>query len=321
MHHARVISYKKKINNIKPKVIVLIISFNGKQLLEEAITSYLENDYENFQVVVIDNGSTDQTKEWVQKHFPDVFVLRTEKNLKYSGGLNFGMNYAFLEKDADYVLITNNDVKADSRLITELVNTALKYNDAGFVIGKVYYYDEPNKFQTVGKKYDPVTWNGGHIGNNEFDSGQYDEETERYWCDDIYWLVKREVWQETGGYDTEFAFQGEDFDWQIRAKKIGYKIYYTPKAKLWHKVSATIGKMSSLKMYYDSRNPLIIHMKYRNADEFRRFFHYLLKQYFRSIPRLILKLRFSIVYALISGTLSALNYGFKNKILTLKHFI
>ena len=67
-----------------PKVIVLILSYNGKHLLEDSISSYLKNNYPNFEVVVIDNGSTDGTKEWVEKKFPQVKVLRTKKNLKYS---------------------------------------------------------------------------------------------------------------------------------------------------------------------------------------------------------------------------------------------
>ena len=81
-----------------PKVIVLILSYNGKYLLQDSISSYLANNYTNFEVVVIDNGSNDGTQEWVAQHYPEVFVLRTEKNLAYSGGFNFGLDYAFNQK-------------------------------------------------------------------------------------------------------------------------------------------------------------------------------------------------------------------------------
>jgi len=126
------------------KVIVLILSYNGKHLLEDGITSYFANDYPIFEIVIIDNGSTDGTKEWVEKNYTDVFVLRTEKNLGYSGGFNFGLDYAFNKKNADYVLITNNDVKADSKVISELVKVAVTDPIIGFVTGKVYYYDKPD---------------------------------------------------------------------------------------------------------------------------------------------------------------------------------
>ena len=80
------------------KVIVLILSFNGKHLLDEAISTYLANNYKNFEVVVIDNGSIDGTKEWSEKNYPDVKVLHTKKNLGYSGGFNFGLEYAFKKR-------------------------------------------------------------------------------------------------------------------------------------------------------------------------------------------------------------------------------
>lgn len=302
-----------------PFVIVLIISYNGKHLLKECISSYLDNDYPNFKVVVVDNGSTDDSKLWIGEQYPQVYIHRTEINLNYSGGLNFGMEHAFKQDKADFVLISNNDVKADKVLISELVKVAVTNPMIGFTIGKVFYYDNPDVLQTVGKKYDPVLWNGGHIGNREKDNGQYDVIEERVWCDDIYWLITRDVWKKTGGYDTEFAFQGEDFDLQVRAKKLGYKIMYTPHAKLWHKESMTIGKSSAFKAYYDARNTLIVHMKYRSVDEFRKFFHIRLKSILRSSCKELVKLKFRYAWANISGLTSALRWGIRNKKLSIHH--
>jgi len=299
--------------NIYPKVIVLILSYNGMPLLQDSISSYLENDYNNFQVVVVDNGSTDGTMEYVANKYPEVYVHRAEKNLKYSGGLNYGMEYAFDQRKADYALITNNDVKADNNMISALVETAEQSVKTAFTIGKVYYFDLPDTFQTVGKKFDPFLWNGGHIGNNEKDQGQYDSIEERAWCDDIYWLVKKEIWDITGGYDTEFAFQGEDFDWQVRAKKIGYKIMYTPFAKLWHKESMTIGKSSPLKAYYDARNPLIIHMKYRKKQEYMPIINMRFKGHCKSSVKYFLKGKLFFLFSTWHGFFSAIQWGFKNK--------
>lgn len=307
--------------NYMSKVVVLVLSYNGKNLLSDCIKSYLSNTYKYFKIVIIDNGSTDGTKEYVESNYPQVKVLRTEVNLKYSGGFNFGLKYAFNEQKADYVLITNNDVVADKNLISSLVETSEMHKNAGFVIGKVYYHEKPDTFQTVGKKYDPVLWNGGHIGHNEKDTGQYEQIEERAWCDDIYWLVRRELYEKTGGYDTEFAFQGEDFDWQVRAKQLGYKIMYTPHAKLWHKESMTIGKTSPFKSYYDARNPLIVHMKYRTADEFRQFFQPRFKSTLIGSFKQLVRLRFKHVWANISGLASALRWGVRNRKLTWKHFV
>ena len=294
------------------KVIVLILSYNGSYLLEESVPSYLANDYSNFEVVVIDNGSSDGTKEYVEKNWPQVTVVRTEKNLKYSGGFNLGLKYAFDEKDADFVLITNNDVKADIHVISACIKEALKDEKIGFVTGKVYYYDQPDTLQTVGKKFDPVYWSGGHMGRHEKDTGQYDTPREIAWCDDIFWLVRKSVFKELGGYDCEFAFQGEDFDWQARAKLAGYKIWYAPEARIWHKESMTIGKLSAFKAYYDARNPLIVHMKYRRPEEFRLFFGKRLRSNLKLTLSSLKKLRLVYIFKVWQGFCSAVKWGIKN---------
>lgn len=304
-----------------PLVIVLILSYNGKHLLEDSISSYLNNDYPNFKVIVIDNGSYDGTKEWVEQNFPQVKVLRTEKNLKYSGGFNFGLNYAFNVENADFVLITNNDVKADKNVISELVKAALRSPDYGFVTGKVYFYDQPNVLQTVGKYEDPIRWNGEHIGYKEVDIGQYDEESERIFADDIFILVSRKVYETVGGYDTTFAFQAEEYDWQARAKNVGFKVYYTPKAKIWHKESATIGKASAFKLYYDARNPMIVIMKYKSSKFFKRYFYNHLKNILITSLVNIKRLNFDCALAVWKGLFSGLYWGIKNNKITLRHFI
>lgn len=308
--------------NDTPRVIVLILSYNGKELLDDCVPSYLENDYSNFEVVVIDNGSVDGTKEYVERNFPEARLIRIEKNRGYSGGFNVGLDYAFDKEKADYVLITNNDVKADRHVVEELVKTARRDEKIGFVTGKVYYFDQPDVLQTVGKKEDPVTWNGGHIGRNEKDNGQYDKIREIPFCDDIYWLVKKELYLRTGGYDTNFFLQSEDYDWQARAKKEGYKIFYTPYAKIWHKESMTIGKTSPQKAFYDARNPMLVIMKHRSPEFFKRYFwrHFRKSILLHSLKIAVKRLAFYKAFMIWSGFFSGLSWGFRNKKLTWRHF-
>ena len=298
-----------------PYVVVLILSYNGKHLLNEAINSYSNNNYRNKQIVVIDNGSSDGTSDYVKTKFPNVKLLRIEKNQGYSGGFNIGMEYAFKKNKADYVLITNNDVKADNKVISSLVEAALKNKETGFVIGKVYYYDNPDILQSVGKKHSSKFWSNGHIGGNEIDEGQYDTIEEREWCDDIYWLVSSRLYNKIGGYDTEFQFQAEDYDWQVRAKKNNFKILYTYKSRLWHKDSATIGKFSPFKSYYDFRNPLIVHMKYRIWSDYKYYFFRKLKMLLSITFKKIIRLEFYYILMSWSGFLSAIIWLIKTKFL------
>lgn len=305
-----------------PKVIVLILSYNGKHLLDDSISTYLKNDYSNFNIVVVDNGSTDGTKEYIDIKYPDVYTLRIEKNLGYSGGLNEGLKYAFNVQNADYALITNNDVKVDNKVISSLVSTGELKPEIGFVTGKVYFFDNPEILQTVGKNEDPIAWNGEHIGNSEKDNGQYEEICERYFADDIFMIVKKSLYEKVGGYDTLFKFQCEEFDWQARAKEAGFKIFYTPFAKIWHKDSMTIGKVSAFKAYYDARNPLLVILKHKPADFFRKFFW---RQFWLGTVRssLIYLKRFKIKtsFKIWQGFFSAVFWGIKNKKLTVKHII
>ena len=303
-------------------IIVLILSYNGKHLLEDSISSYITNDYPNFEVFIIDNGSTDGTKEWVGKYYPNVFVLRTEINLGYSGGFNFGLNYAFNIKNADYVLVTNNDVKADRKAISELVKIAETDQMIGFVTGKAYYFDKPDTLQTVGKYEDPIRWNGEHIGNREIDKGQYDQISERMFADDIFTLVTRKLFLETGGYDATFRFQAEEYDWQVRGKKLGFKIYYTPYAKVWHKESMTIGKSSAFKAYYDARNPMLVILKHKPPEFFRIYFWQHFKRgVFRSSLVAFKHFKPNVSLAIWRGFISGIIWGFKHRQFSVRHFI
>jgi len=307
---------------MSPEVTVLILSFNGKYLLEECLTSYLNNDYPNFKICVIDNGSDDGTQKHINDKYPNVKVIRTDINLGYSGGFNLGLKYSFDEIESDYTLISNNDIKADSKAISELVKVAETDPLIGFTTGKVYFYDKPDVLQTVGKCEHPVRWNGGHIGNQEVDSGQYDEVAERYFADDIFTLVNKKLYNEIGGYDTLFLFQSEEYDWQARAKNAGYKIMYAPGAKIWHKESMTIGKESAFKAYYDSRNPALVILKHKSTEYFRKYFWLHLRMDIVRPSLVNLKnLRFKTSFFIWKGFFSSLIWGFKNNKFTLKHFI
>ncbi|MCX6157739.1 MAG: glycosyltransferase family 2 protein [Ignavibacteriae bacterium] len=303
-----------------PKVIVLVLSYNGKYLLEDALNSYLKNDYANYQIMVIDNGSDDGTVDYVNENFKNILVRRIEKNQGYSGGFNFGLNIAFNEMNADYALITNNDVVADKDIISELVKVAVTDDKIGFTTGKVYFNEKKDTLQTVGMSYDPVRLNGGHIGNAEIDKGQYDKVTERYFADDVFTMVNKNLYKEIGGYDPEFVLQAEQFDWQMRAKEKGYKIMFTPHAKLWHKESMTIGKHSPAKLYFDARNPMIVLMKYVDAKAFKKYLWLHFKKDTLRASLVNLKhFYFRIALNIWLGFFSGIMWGIKNKKLTMKH--
>jgi GT2 family glycosyltransferase len=290
--------------------------------LQDSVSTYLCNDYPNFDVIIIDNGSIDNTKEYVEKEFPEAKVIRIGKNRGYSGGFNFGLDYAFNQQKADYVLITNNDVKADAKVISSLVEIAETDKMIGFVTGKVYYFNKPDTLQTIGKNEHPILWNGSHIGGGEIDKEQYEKVMELAFADDIFTLVRKEMYDITGGYDTTFFLQAEEYDWQARAKKFGYKIFYSPRAKIWHKESMTIGKTSALKEYYNARNPMLVILKHKSPEFFRKYFWQHLKKSVlkQSVKEIVKKRDLIKAYKIWQGFFSGMIWGFKNKKFTFRHF-
>lgn len=256
-----------------PLVAVVTLNWNGAAFLRECVDSILASDYKNYQVVIVDNGSTDNSLELLDDLYassPLVHVLKNGENLGYSHGMNAGLAFGFGSLHADYCLVMNNDTKIDPHAISALVEVGEREDRVAFITGKVYYYDAPDIFQTVGKKSHPVLINGGHIGRKEKDLGQYNADTELAFCDDIFWLVTRQVYETIGGYDPEFFLQAEDFDWQLRAKKAGFRIMFAHKAMLWHKESMKLGKLSPKKAYYDVRNPMVAVMKNCEPELARR---------------------------------------------------
>ncbi len=259
-------------SNRAPKVIVITLNWNGKKWLADCLDAVQTLDYPNYEVVLVDNGSTDDSVATVKSRYPAIHVIETGSNLGYSRGFNAGMAFA-ATLGAEYFLIMNNDTVIDPMALAALVETAQTQERAGFVTGKIYFHDTPHTLQTVGKKEDPILWNGNHIGWGEEDAGQYDQPAERAFVDDVMVLVNRRVYDELGGYDVQYYLQGEGFDWQVRAKKKGWKTYYTPNAKLWHKVSQSMGGFGNpIGRYFDTRSRMVVMARHAPLHRFLLFY-------------------------------------------------
>ena len=292
-----------------PKVFVITLNWNGREWLGDCLRSVLDMDYPNFEVVVVDNGSTDGSVEFLHRTFP-VQVVETGSNLGYARGLNVGLEYA-AGRGAEYFLVMNNDTVIEKGALTALVETALTCIRAGFVTGKVYFHSQPDVLQTVGKEEDPIRWNGRHIGWRERDVGQYDEVAERIFVDDVVTLVDRRVYDEVGGYDPQFFVQAAEFDWQARAKKEYWRSYYTPKARLWHRVSMTMGGLGNpIGRYFDAQAEMVVLAQHFNRRRFLRYLAYsgahVLNTFLRGLVQFNwrkLKPRLALLLGYVGGTL------------------
>ena len=188
----------------------------------------------------MDNASSDGTVEYVKDKFPSVKIIANSENLRFAGGNNVGIKYA-LERNADYVLLLNNDTEVAPDFLPELVRAAENDKSIGIAGPKIYYYEGNKMIWFAGGKVE--FWKGwiSHIGIREPDYGQYDFAREVDYITGCCMLVKREVIEKIGKLDESFFIYGEDADWSLRASRAGYSLVYVPSSIIWHKVSASSG--------------------------------------------------------------------------------
>jgi len=288
---------------------VLTLNWNGRLWLEACLRSILALDYPNFDVTVVDNGSTDGSQEFVRSTFPTVRLIENGRNLGYGPGLNVGLRDANA-RGAEFFLIMNNDTVIDRAALRALVETSTSHVRAGFVVGKVYWEGRENVLQTVGKRADPFFWNGATIGRGERDRGQYDEVAERLFVDDVYVLVNRAVYADVGGYDPNLFLQAEELDWQARARRRGWRCYFTPYARLWHHGSRSMGGLGSpISQYFLYRNVVIVTWRHAGLRQFLLLYGSCAKDLSRSLPRALVRRRGQLpllmagVFGLLVGTI------------------
>ena len=262
---------------MKEKVIVLTLNYNQNDYTIKCINSLINSSYNYYNVLLIDNGSTEENYLQLQRELNKdsrIILKRIVQNCGYVGGINYGLEEG-IKLDPDYFLIMNNDTSIDKNAISELVRTSKEYENKAIVSGKAYNYDEPNKLQLVGFKIvNHKLLIHKQIGNNEIDHGQYDEITEYDLLDDIFWLIPAKLYREIGGYSPYFWFNAEQADFVLRAKKIGYKLIYTPKAKIWHKGSSSIGgrDYNPNQAYWTVQSNLILRYIHLNKTQFINYY-------------------------------------------------
>ncbi len=225
-------------------VVVLVINYNQYKYTVSCIDSILTSDYKNFKIILIDNGSTTEDVNNLTENLPEskkLFFKRIEHNIGMVGAFNFGFKEG-VKLDPKYFMVINNDAIIDKEGIKELVATCKENSNMAVVTGKVYHYDEPEILQFVGYKCVNKNYlSHMGLGMDEPDNGQYDKVEERDLIDDIFGLYPVELYNKIGAYSPYFWLNSCQADLALRAKEAGYKLMYTPKAKLWHKGSVSIG--------------------------------------------------------------------------------
>ncbi len=256
------------------RVAAIVLNYDGKELTLQALDSLRRMRYPSFDLVVVDNGSTDGSYEAIAAAHPAVIQVRTEVNLGPAGGYNLGMAWA-MDEGYDYLLILNNDIEADPDLLTELVRVAERDPTIGCVGPKTYFYSDRTRLASAGgviRFKESVT---RERGMGAVDRGQFDRDEEVSYVNGCGMLIRREAIEAAGLWDPVFFLSVEDADWCVRAKRRGFTCWYAHRAILYHMVSDTVGVYTPKKTFQTGRSSAIFMRRYATLWQRLTFFLFL----------------------------------------------
>ena len=250
-----------------PKVVVVILNYNGKVLAERCLQSVIESPYANKEIILVDNGSTDGTVEYLRNVFANIIFVANSENLGVAGGRNRGFVEA-IRRGADYILSLDNDTRIVANMINALVEVAESDPRIGIVGPKTYMDNGSGRIQCAGGRVTYTQNVCAERGRGEVDHGQYDKIEDVDYFPGFGFMARRDVFEKLNFLDETFYGYGhEDTDFCVRATQLGYRVVYVPKALLWHRGSATIGSYSPQKKYLEAVNSAYFVRKYGTTKD------------------------------------------------------
>lgn len=288
-------------NKKYPLVSIVILNYNGGQDVIECLQSVSRIDYPAYEVILVDNGSTDGSLQCIKKECPSIKIVENARNLGYADGNNTGIR----ESEASYILLLNDDTIIGKGILKDLIDAIEGEKNIGIAGPAVMYYDIPDRIWSAGAKIGLFGY-ASHLGKGHKMESCTLPVTVPYICGCAI-MIKREVINKIGLLDAEYFAYYEDADYCFRARKAGYRCLYVPSPTVWHKVKAE-WITNPVQAYYNMRNPFIFARK--NLKGLRRFV-FIASQIFLMFPYYSIKLTgkdLKISKALARGLKEGLNY-------------
>jgi GT2 family glycosyltransferase len=229
-------------------ISVIILNWNGKNHLHECLSSVLSQTYKDYEVIVVDNGSTDGSQEYIKTSFSSVGLICNGENFGFCKGNNIGIRAS----KGEYIVLLNNDTVVEPDWLQQLYECMISDPEVGFCASRLLLYSERDLLDAAGDGYSicGAGYKRGHL-----------EEAVKYDRDEFVFgacagaaMYKREMLDKIGLLDEDFFVAYEDSDLSFRAQLAGYKCKYASKAIVYHKVNSTLGTLSDTYVFYGHRN-------------------------------------------------------------------
>ncbi len=284
-----------------PLVSIVSVNWNQVELTCIMLESLRQLSYPNVEVIVVDNGSTKGDPNEIKERYPETKLILSERNLGFAGGNNLAFPYV----SGKYVLLLNNDTEVDPHFLEPMVEALEKHEHIGILSPKIYFFDNPEYLQYAGTTLiNPVTSRGYRFGYNQKDTGQFKEGRETGFANGACMMIRGKLLKEVGHLYEDYFLYYEEHDYCERVRKAGYQIYFEPKSKIYHKVSASTGVLSPLKTYYQHRNRLLFQK--RNTEGWvlllAKLYYFLIVTPKECI-KYLLSGRFDNIQAIMKGTM------------------
>lgn len=263
----------------KRKVAVILVNWNLEKYTSACIASLLKLSTKNIRlsIIVVDNGSTDNSVSEIEKKFPEVIMLQSVENLGFTGGNNHGIRYG-LKMGFEFIWLLNNDTVVDTNALVPLV-AACESANVGIAGSKIYFspgreyhrdrYLKSERGKVIWYAGGQIDWNNmyaSHRGVDDVDHGQFNRTQETPFVTGCSMMIRREVFDRIGLLDDRYFLYLEDLDFSLRAKHAGFTLLYVPDSVLWHENAGSTDKPgNTLHEYYQTRNRLLAGFAYAPA--------------------------------------------------------
>ena len=241
-----------------PSISVIIVNWNRKTLLESCLLSLRGQRFRSFEIIVVDNGSTDGSRDLLaREEWRDVRCITNETNLGFCAANNQGIAAA----KGELIALINNDAEADPGWLAALAEAARREPGYAMFASKIVSHDDPSVIDKVGHLIYPDGQNRGR-GSGEQDRGQYDQAEEVAWPDGCAALYRKSMLQRIGGFDEDFFAYADDAELGLRAQSAGYRALAAPSALVRHRLGSTLGRYSPERIFLIERNRLWLVFKH-----------------------------------------------------------